>query len=189
VGIIGKIVNYFIEDEVRQIVSELYQNYTRVSTLVCPPGLDSAPCNEDQAVGIYLDKSRKTFTVGILPPSEANPGEAIIYGRTEEGEVNSTIYLKNDGAVEITSDTEGKASYLKLNADGSIETYSGNGASTEKTVLGETLKAILEAILDAIVAMTVTTGVGPSGPPINAATFTAIKGQLTTILSAGVKNN
>lgn len=64
----------------------------------------------------------------------------------------------------------------------------GAGA-TEAMVLGTALKTQLEALCDGIVALTVTCAApgSPSSPPINAATFTAIKAQLTTILSLLVK--
>lgn len=42
----------------------------------------------------------------------------------------------------------------------------------------ETLKKILTDLLDAILQLTVTTPMGPSGVPINAATFTQIKQRL-----------
>ena len=45
------------------------------------------------------------------------------------------------------------------------------------------LKAKLEALIDAINEITVPTGTGPSGKPLNAATFTTIKGELSQILS------
>lgn len=53
----------------------------------------------------------------------------------------------------------------------------------EKMVLGDTLKKILEELIDAINSLTVSTPHGPSGTPLNAATFSSIKGKLDTILS------
>jgi len=47
---------------------------------------------------------------------------------------------------------------------------------------GVSLKTQLDAILDGIVGMTVPTGVGPSGTPINAAVFTVAKAQLALLL-------
>lgn len=43
---------------------------------------------------------------------------------------------------------------------------------------GETLKKLLEDLIDTILAETHPTGTGPSGPPINAADYTAIKTRL-----------
>lgn len=57
------------------------------------------------------------------------------------------------------------------------------GEGNEPMVLGNTLVDLLKQLIDAILNMTVLTHVGPSGTPINAATFSAIKGKLETILS------
>ena len=43
---------------------------------------------------------------------------------------------------------------------------------------GETLKTILSDLIDAILAETHTTATGPTGTPINAATYSAIKNRL-----------
>lgn len=64
--------------------------------------------------------------------------------------------------------------------------FIGQDAS-EASILGDSLKSVLEQILDAITQMTVTTAVGPSSPPVNAAQFVAIKQTLDTILSKTVK--
>lgn len=45
----------------------------------------------------------------------------------------------------------------------------------------ETLKAIISDLIDAILAETHPTGVGPSGTPINAAQYTAIKNRLPNL--------
>jgi len=60
--------------------------------------------------------------------------------------------------------------------------------SLEKAVQGETLKTNLEELIDAINALTVPTALGPSGTAINSAAFSAIKAQLTKILSEVVKH-
>jgi hypothetical protein len=106
------------------------------------------------------------------------------------------LHLKNGINIALSSDDSNpeisiyhpQGSYIFINKTGEIHIKAGSIA-IEKTVLGETLKAKLEALIDAINAITVPTGVGPSGTPINAASFTTIKGQLSQILSAKVKNN
>ena len=47
---------------------------------------------------------------------------------------------------------------------------------------GETLKKIISDTLDELIKLTVTTPVGPSGIPINAAAFTAIKTRISNLL-------
>jgi hypothetical protein len=79
-------------------------------------------------------------------------------------------------------------SYIWMNKNGDIEIKAGS-VTTEKSVLGETLKTKIEALIDAINAITVNTPVGVSSVPNNVATFTQIKSALSEILSTTVKNN
>lgn len=175
-GFIGKIVNQVIGESVREIVTEIIKNYTRVSVQACPPGIDGAPCSDDQGISMILSGSNKSINIGVYPDASALPGELRLYGRAANGTLKSLIHFKNDGKITVE-------------ADGLISFESALAGALEKTVLGETLKTKLDAILDGIVAITVPTGVGPSGTPVNAATFTAIKAGMAAILSAGAKNN
>jgi len=91
----------------------------------------------------------------------------------------------NNGETQIELDSEG--SIFIVNKSGQ-KVNIGDGADTanEPAILGETLKGLLEQLIDAITALTVPTGVGPSGTPINAAQFAAVKSQLQTALSQTV---
>jgi len=53
--------------------------------------------------------------------------------------------------------------------------FIGSKKADEPVVLGLQFKALLEALLDAVVAHKHPTGTGPSGPPDNAITFTNLK--------------
>lgn len=57
------------------------------------------------------------------------------------------------------------------------------GEGKECMVLGNTLVDLLGQLIDAILSLTVITPHGPSGTPVNAATFSDIKSKLETILS------
>ena len=92
-------------------------------------------------------------------------------------ENNDTMYFqfKDGKAVEITKD---KVKLGKL------------GGTQEKSTLGETTKKKMEEICDRIgdvcdkiTALTVPTALGPSGTPINAPAFVAIKTQVSTLKS------
>lgn len=85
----------------------------------------------------------------------------------------------------FTIDSGGK---IKIGSDDGVEIKAGVD-SLEKMVLGETLKGLLEGLIDAITALTVPTAVGPSGTPINAADFMQIKADLANMLSDKNKNN
>jgi len=75
-------------------------------------------------------------------------------------------------------------SYFKILKDGKTYLKSDSG-TFEKMIKGETLKSILESLIDAISLITVTCAApgNPSSVPINVASFTLIKSQLITILS------
>jgi hypothetical protein len=106
------------------------------------------------------------------------------------------LHLKNGVNIALSSNDDNpeiavyhpQGSYIFINKNGEIQIKAGSVA-IEKTILGETLKTKLEALIDAINAITVPTGVGPSGTPINEATFITLKSELTQILSAKIKNN
>lgn len=88
---------------------------------------------------------------------------------------NEYVSLSSNGPVNIdTKDTvtiNAKSIILGIDAE-------------EFLVKGDTLKSKLEALLDAIIIMTVSTPVGPSTPPINIADFQKIKSELSEILSS-----
>lgn len=79
--------------------------------------------------------------------------------------------------------------YINI-TESDIELKSGT-VPVEKSVLGESLKGVLEEILDAITSLTVpcTAPGSPSGVPTNSAVFTSIKTRLSSILSSNMRNN
>lgn len=92
---------------------------------------------------------------------------------TVEHKNGAKISIDKDGNIEITN-VDGKTVYVGRSAN-------------EAAVLGDTLKGLLDELIDAIVALTVPTGMGPSGIPINAAQFQAIKARWRNFLSGTVK--
>lgn len=77
------------------------------------------------------------------------------------------------GDATATVSTDG----IELKTGSSTVTVTSGGLTLKKGGAG--LKKTLESILDAICQLTVPTGVGPSGVPINAATFTQIKTEVS----------
>jgi len=100
-------------------------------------------------------------------------GSEFIRIKHKNGE--TMIEMDSQGAIFITN-----KSGQKVNI--------GDGADTanEPALLGTTTKDLIGQIIDAIMALTVPTGVGPSGTPVNAAQFAAVKAQLQTALSQTV---
>lgn len=83
------------------------------------------------------------------------------------------IEIDNDGNIRI-SNKDGQTVFVGLNAE-------------EAAVLGDTLKGLLDELVEAILKLTVPTGVGPSGTPINSAEFNAVKAKFEQFLSQTVK--
>lgn len=91
-------------------------------------------------------------------------------GFAYKDQFNNEINCAN-GEVIVKSQT--------IKEEGNIQHNNG----TEPMVKGQTLMQWLNDLCTAILALTVTTPMGPSGPPINAAQFAALQGQLQNILS------
>lgn len=87
-------------------------------------------------------------------------------------EGSRTQMLVNSDEVNIVNNTAG--------GDGTIIVARGTGVHIE--VNGVSLKDVLDGLIDQIKLITVPTAVGPSGVPVNAAAFDAVKGQLDGIL-------
>lgn len=91
--------------------------------------------------------------------------------------------ITKDGEISIK---ENSGNVIKL-SENLIEI--SKGGSTEFLVRGETLKSTLENLLDSINSLTVICGPtgSPSGPPLNSASFSALKVSLNNILSSKIK--
>lgn len=117
--------------------------------------------------------------VGIAMSSDPSNAEFAIFHPQASFYFNKTgeMFIKTNGNVKIVS--------------GADLTLAGGGSDSnvEPTVLGDKLKTQLELLADHLIAETHPTPVGPSGPPINSASYTAWKAQLVTILSQILKNN
>jgi len=124
---IGKIVNRFIENNVREVVTEIYAGHTRISGMIQPPGFDSSPIDGDQGVSIEIKRSNKSITVGVYPDAKAKAGEARVYARDADGNLLSEIYLDENGKVLIESSL---------------------GGAMEQSVLGESLRDQIQIIAD-----------------------------------------
>ena len=93
------------------------------------------------------------------------------------------ITAKSLASIVLTTDIN-----FNINAEGktvvtSPRIYLGSENAEEPIVLGNKLFDLMEEILDAITQITVPTGTGPSGTPINVAAFQRIKNKIRTILS------
>ena len=110
-----------------------------------------------------------------------SPGGHQFFFNDKSGE--KELRLKHSGGAVVRIDKDGN---IEITNSSGKTVYVGNGAS-EAAVLGDTLKGLLDELIDALAALTVPTGVGPSGTPVNIAQFQAIKARWRTFLSATVK--
>lgn len=94
---------------------------------------------------------------------------------------------KNGGDIGILSNNNVVIGATTKMVVESPETKLGSDKATEFALLGDSTIDIVGKLIDEIMKMTHPTGVGPSGPPINAAAFASLKQQLSTLLSKKVR--
>lgn len=147
-GLIGKITRSFIEKNLREIVTEIYEGgYTKQSRQVLPPGIDSAPLADDQGVCIFIDGTPgKTVSVGVYPDPSVDPGEIRIFSRDSGGTKKAEIKFNANG--DIIMDAAGGAS-ANIKADGNIE-LNGN---TDYLVSWTDLNTVMQVYVTAINAL------------------------------------
>ncbi len=107
------------------------------------------------------------------------------------GEVDKIVYTNNDLTFNLNTEKVEvkKGDNISINIDSDKIEVINDQATIKITSGGFTIskgnsgvKKTLENLLTAIKALTVTTGVGPSGTPINIADFAAIEQDLTNYL-------
>lgn len=115
----------------------------------------------------------------------------------EDGVIAGAIYSKADApgdnvkGSKVTGVQFADGAYVKYDREAGKLTVKIEGAEHHITAGGhtvkradETLKKIIDSLIDAILAQTHPTGTGPSGTPLNATTFTAIKARVAQLLEA-----
>ncbi len=98
------------------------------------------------------------------------------------GEEDILHIAGNEEELHITDHFKNEAIFNEENVQ-ILTTKFNVGTGKEQMVLGNTLVDLLSQLIDAILNMTVLTHVGPSGTPVNAASFSEIKGKLEEALS------
>lgn len=168
-------------------------------------------CNKDYQNNEVIDKTEVEVHINKSVTKITEYGE-LQYTNTYDkdgnnGQVNLTFSKKGEMLLELSTDggsskntveisekaillQDTKNNRITLDSQSGELHLEGSSGSLEKSVLGETLKTVLEKLMDALINHNHPTGVGPSGPPINAAEFTTIKtADIPTTLSQKVKNN
>lgn len=88
---------------------------------------------------------------------------------------NGTYILSTKKEIDLTTETKTILNSPKI--------FLGEENEDEPIAKGQTLIDIIQELINSINQLTVPTGTGPSGPPINAAQFIAIGNKLKSILS------
>jgi hypothetical protein len=139
---------------------------------------------DGQAVINATDKiiaiGQNTVEVAVAP-IDGNVRARVVMNSKADGDdeiVDRLLYedeYKN--SVKVNSER------IQIKAEDSSRIVFGEDDTAEPLVKGDTTVEKLESILDAINQITVPTAFGPSGTPINAASFVEIKNGLSDILS------
>jgi len=117
VGFIGKIIKHYIEDSVREVTTELYDNYNKTSILCSPAGIETLPILGDPSVAnddkfdspvlVEIDDAGHTAIVGVVSSATIQEGELKLFSRDPKtGIINSEIYLRADKLFVIKNDVE-----------------------------------------------------------------------------------
>lgn len=122
-GSIGEITEVKIEDKIREIITELFDNYTVQASQISPSGIDSSPLKEKQGVLIPVGGSGKYVHIGIYTQNEVENGEIKVYSEDADENIMASIYLTKDGKITIESEDDIEVickKNVKINADEEI---------------------------------------------------------------------
>jgi hypothetical protein len=103
-------------------------NAPTTSTLYQPAGDDALPLAADASFIGDSQKNGAPIAVAFLDVVNAgvtNPGEKRIYARDSGGAIVSSIHLKNDGTIAITSNGTVNINGAKIDSSGKVETSAG----------------------------------------------------------------
>lgn len=112
--------------------------------------------------------------------SKAPTGLKLVYTakhRIELDDTNNKVRIIDGNGNHVVLNSTGVSIVSAKVSLGSLD------GSAEKAILGDTLKGLLTDLLTAVKAITVGTAFGPSGTPLNLASFVALEARLDTILS------
>jgi len=115
----------------------------------------------------------------VRGPEETHPEELRVNYPKRKG------FRTAKGMLFIIDETPGEEEYTFTHKNNILFSMTNDGMffgtqdATEPVVLGLLFQTLLSDLLDADIVHTHPTGVGPSGPPLNAATYTALKATVT----------
>ncbi len=150
---------------------------------VCSVEMDGIEIENVRLTAVIDDNGNKSAIIPsagswvMIMPVYGNDSDYVVVAYSQIDKISVQT-----GDVKITSDSQG----VKVeNGQSTLQVQSGeiNITSGKVEIKGlESLKTILDDLITQITMITVPTGVGPSGVPINSAAFTAIKTRLNNVL-------
>lgn len=180
-GIIGKVMRSLIEDSIREIITEVYDGYTKQSPIICPAGIDSIPIEGDQGIMLKTDNNGQSYFIGVYPKATAESGETRLYSRSADGTQKSEIHLKNDGKVSIKNNN-----FEISGTDTGVITITNSvGAKIEMDIAGlfaiKNNAASLNTVLTNLITALSSGVIDPSTFMFNAATLAALNSVLAQL--------
>jgi hypothetical protein len=106
VNFIGRKIGEEIKKFV-QLVFEARKDDNRNALLYTPAGDNSVPVNEERLILAKVDGEGKYIALGVLTLSQkAKPGEKILFGRDQKGNITVKVSMLNSGNFVLDTDTE-----------------------------------------------------------------------------------
>lgn len=164
----------------------------------------SGPVNGEDNVLHPAGKIRKNTAgeVGTQTPATSTDGDRVAVAFLEGSRSQPVILgvFRHPDATYGATEADGErrliahnGAFVEIDKDGNVrvapapgkDVFIGDKGATENLVLGQKFKQFASDLIDALLAATYPTGVGPSGPmlPPQSATLTSLKAQLDTLLS------
>lgn len=156
------------------------------------------------AVAGSVDESNQTLSV--IPDGQEGKIEGVLLGAASAA-TDCMLVLPKDGSHVVIGSVDGPGNWILLQPseitkvlvtigntactirESGVKIETGNTVIEVESVIkiataSESLHAILNDLITAITLITVPTPAGPSGVPVNAATFNSILTRLSNLLSA-----
>jgi hypothetical protein len=105
-GKIARIISSKIKDKKIICTCEIIKDFNVQAQLYLSPGDDSFPLPGDRTILIAIDGSGNYIAVGLWTDTDKDliKGEKYLFSRDDDGNIVSSIYLQNDGKLDIITD-------------------------------------------------------------------------------------
>lgn len=98
---IVKAIKSAIKNGLKRLLVEVLLDDSQEHTVFTMPGIETIPLKDEKCLLIPLDKTGKAVVLGVQLKTDIKDGEIKINGRSETGIIKGSLYIKNDGQIEI----------------------------------------------------------------------------------------